>query len=297
MPAPFDSFKRFSFAGIPIPYKSYKLKGAYRKHVHEYPHANGGAPEKLGRSLYECSVTYEANLGISEPPYDKMHLELTSGFHNLWEAGATDVLHVPHVGSFKAFADDWDEECHNTNRSGILTTVKFLEDPTDAFLIFEGDKQFIKTAKDAAKDVEIRTGELQEGRSIFAAINDVALQIFALGDQAQLYGGLVAAKIESITQLLRRADATVKSLGSAENWQIRESLDRLRLAILDLQDDIYSRDRLLREYEVLFTMSVGQVSAAIYGDYTRGGEIMQLNILPDPLQIQPGTVIRYYQAD
>ena len=43
-------------------------------------------------------------------------------------------------------------------------------------------------------------------------------------------------------------------------------------------------------------MSVGQVSAAIYGDYTHGGEIMQLNILPDPLQIQPGTVIRYYQA-
>jgi hypothetical protein len=70
----------------------------------------------------------------------------------------------------------------------------------------------------------------------------------------------------------------------------------LRSATLDIQDDLLSRDRLLREYEVLFTMSIAQVSALIYGDYAHGGELMQLNILPDPLQIKPGTVIRYYKA-
>jgi prophage DNA circulation protein len=294
MPAPFDSFKSLSFAGVKIPYKSYKIKGAYRKHVHEYPHASGGAPEKLGRSLYEASVTYEANLGITEPPYNQMHQDLTSAFHNLWETGTTDVLHIPHIGSFKAFADDWDEECHNTNRSGILTTVKFLEDPTDAFLIFEGDKKFVTGVKEAATDVQIRTGELQEGQSIFSAVNDVALQVSGFIDQFELHGALVAAKIESLTQLLRRADSAIKSLSDPQFWEIREALDRLRLAVLDLADNIRQQDRLLREYEVLFTMSVGQVSAAIYGDYTRGGEIMQLNILPDPLQIQPGTKIRYY---
>jgi prophage DNA circulation protein len=296
MPAPFDTFKSFSFAGVKIPYKSYKIKGAYRKHIHEYPHANGGAPEKLGRSLYEVTVTYEANSGDFEPPYNQMLQDLTSAFHNLWESGTTDLIHVPHIGSFKAFADEWDEECHNTNRSGVLTTVKFVEDQTEASLIFEGDKKFFTSAKEAAKDVAIQTDQLTEGKSIWSSINDVAIQVFGFVDQASLYGALIAAKIESLTALLRHADATVKSLGDPENWEIREALDRFRETILDLQDDILKRDRLLREYEVQFTMSVGQVSAAVYGDYTRGGEIMQLNILPDPLQIRPGTVIRYYQA-
>ncbi len=297
MPAPFDSFKSLSFGGVKIPYKSYKIKGAYRKHVHEYPHASGGSPEKLGRSLYEVTVTYEANLGITEPPYNQMHQDLTSAFHNLWEQGVTDQLHIPHIGSFKAFADDWDEECHNTNRSGILTTVKFLEDPIDAQLIFEGNKTFFAGAKEAAKDVEIRTAELQDGQSIWSAINDISIAVFGVFDQVELYGALVSAKIESLSQLLRRADATVKSLGQPENWETREALDRFREALLDMQADVLNRDRLLREYEVLFTMSVAQVSAAIYGDYTHGGEIMQLNILPDPLQILPGTVIRYYQPE
>jgi len=296
MPAPFDSFKSLSFAGVKIPYKSYKIKGAYRKHVHEYPHADGGAPEKLGRSLYEVQVTYEANSGEIEPPYHQMLQDLTSAFHNMWETGTTDVLHIPHIGSFKAFADEWDEECHNTNRSGVLTTVKFIEDPTDAFLVFEANKVRTTTVREAAKDVQIQTGELEEGQSIWSSINDVAIQVASFTDQLELHGALVAAKVESLTQLLRRADATVKSLSQPQNWEIRESLDRLRIAVLDLADDIRQQDRLLREYEVLFTMSVSQVSAAIYGDYTRGGEIMQLNILPDPLQIRPGTKIRYYQA-
>jgi len=297
MPSPFDTFKPLSFGGIKIPYKSYKIKGAYRKHVHEYPHASGGAPEKLGRSLYEVSVTYEANSGEFEKPYHQMLQDLTSTFHNLWETGTTDTLHIPHIGSFKAFADEWDEECHNTNRSGVLTTVKFIEDQTTAFLIFEGDKKFFTSAREAHKEVEIRTAELQEGQSIWASINDLALQLFGFIDQSQLYGALVAAKIESLSALLRHADATIKSLGDPENWPIRDALDRLRETLLDIQADILRRDRLLREYEVLFVMSAGQVSAAIYGDYTRGGEIMQLNILPDPLQIQPGTIIRYYQPE
>lgn len=296
MTAPFDSFKPFSFSGIAIPYKSYKIRGSFRKHVHEHPHASGGEPEKLGRTLYEVTVTYDANSGIVGPKYNQMLQDLTSAFHNMWEAGLTAPLHIPHIGTFNAFADDWDEECHNTDRSGVLTTVKFIEDPKDAFLVFESDKVTTASFKEAAKDVEIRTESFEEGRSLWSSINDIALQVFAFTDQADLYGSLAAAKIESMTQLLKHADSSVKSLGDPENWQMREALDRLRTATLDLADDIQRQDRLLREFEVAFTMSVGQISACIYGDYTRGGEIMQLNVLPDPLQVQPGTIIRYYQA-
>ena len=64
MPAPFDLLKAMSFNGVAFPYKSYRVKGAFRKHIHEFPHIAGGAPEKLGRSLYEVSVSVDFTAGL-----------------------------------------------------------------------------------------------------------------------------------------------------------------------------------------------------------------------------------------
>jgi hypothetical protein len=293
--AEFDALMPMSFSGVPFPYKSYSVKGAYRKHIHEYPHAGGGAPEKLGRSLYEVTAVVDFAAGIEHPKYFRLLTDLVN-HRRLFEDGVTAALHIPHIGTIQAFADSWTETVHNRNRNTVAAELKFVEDQTSAFLVLDAVRVSPRDFSVLAKDIEIRTGELQDEQSIFSAINDVALQVYGFVDQFELHGALVAAKIESLTQLLRHANATVKALSQPENWEIREALDRLHETALDIQDDLMRRDRLLHEFEVLFTMSVGQVSAAIYGDYTRGGEIMQLNILPDPLQIQPGTKIRYYQA-
>jgi hypothetical protein len=63
-----------------------------------------------------------------------------------------------------------------------------------------------------------------------------------------------------------------------------------------LKAEIQEKDQYLKEYTVPVRMTVGQVAAAIYGDSSKGGEIMQLNIIADPLNIEPGTKLRYYQA-
>jgi len=293
--AAFDALKPMSFSGVAFPYKSYSVKGSYRKHVHEYPHSSGGAPEKLGRSLYEVSATVDFGAELEHPTYFRLLTDLVN-HRRLFEDGVTAALHIPHIGTIQAFADSWTETVHGTNRNTVSAELRFIEDQTSAFLVLDAIRVSPRDIATVAKEFQIRAEGLEDGKNIWSSINDVAIQVFGIFDQADLYGSLVAAKIESFSALLRHADATVKSLGDPANWEIREALDRLRETLLDISDDIQRRNRLLREYEVLFTMSVGQVSAAIYGDYTRGGEIMQLNILPDPLQIQPGTIIRYYQA-
>lgn len=297
MPAPFDTLKPFSFSGVPIPYKSYRVKGSFRKHVHEMPHASGGIPEKLGRSLYEVTVAADFNSGLDHPNYNHLLLDLNITFHTMWEQGQTAPLHVPHIGTFNAFADEWTEDVHNTNRSGVMTEIKFIEDPTDAYLVFQPNIVTVESGKKALKDFNgLIAGEPFASQSIFSSINDIALTVFAISDQFQLYGSLIAAKFESLNQLLRHTDNSVRELGDAQYWQAREAFDRLRETVQVIYDHLAAQDRLLREYEVVFTMSIGQIAAAIYGDYTRGGELMQLNILPDPLQVSPGTVIRYFQA-
>jgi prophage DNA circulation protein len=293
--AAFDALLPMSFAGVAFPYKTYSVTGALRKHIHEYPHAAGGAPEKLGRSLYEITAVVDFAAELEHPTYFRLLSDLVN-HRRLFEDGTTAALHIPHIGTIQAFADTWKETVHGTNRNTVIVELKFIEDQAAAALVFDAIRVSPRDFNTAAKDFQILTEGLESDRSVWTNINDIAIQVFGLFDQANLYGSLVAAKIESFSALLRHVDATVKSLGDPENWPIRESLDRLRETLLDLNDDIQQRNRLLREYEVPFRMSVGQVSAAIYGDYTRGGEIMQLNILPDPLQIQPGTVIRYYQA-
>ncbi len=295
--SPFDTLKPFSFSGIRFPYKTYTIHGAVRTHVHDYPHSDLSAIEKLGRSLYEVTVVADFESGLDHPKYFKQLNDLTFGLHGLFEKSLSAPLHVPHIGTFRAVATEWKETAVNTNRSGITAEFKFVEDLENAFLVFDPNKASIVSFQSQARDFQIAAGQITESASIWSAIDDISSKMFGIIDQAQLYSSLVASKIESFNQLLKHTDATVKALGDPDFWEVREALDRLRSTSLDIQADLERRDRLLREWEVVFTMSVGQISDAIYGDFTRGGEIMQLNILPDPLQVPPGTIIRYYQPE
>jgi len=289
----FDTFKPLSFAGIKIPYKSYRVKGAYRKHVHEFPHSPGGAPEKLGRSLYEVTVTVNFDGSINTPTYKQLLTDL-GVLRGLWEDGVTDALFIPHIGAFKAFADDWTEDVHNTDRSGVMTEIKFCEDQASAYLVLASLIVDSTTLKDAANNFQVKSEPFQQ--DLFAAINDLAIQISAITDQSNLYGALLAAKIDGLTAMIQHVHGQVKDLALPQNWELREALQRLFLEAIAIKNDIAQKGDLLRTFTVPLPMSVGQVAAAVYGDFSRGGEIMQLNVLPDPLRIEAGTAVRYYQA-
>jgi prophage DNA circulation protein len=107
----------------------------------------------------------------------------------------------------------------------------------------------------------------------------------------------VAAKVEGLSSLLRQADEGVKTLSDPANYELLEALHRLWESVENIRRDILQRDSFLRTYSVPVRMTIGQAAAAIYGDSSRGGELLQLNAIDDPLALEPGTQLNYYDPD
>jgi prophage DNA circulation protein len=290
----FDGFKPMSFAGIKFPYVSYEVQGAYRIHNHEYPHSPGGAIEKLGRSLYEFSVTVDFRGALDSPKYPQLITDL-GVLRGLFEDGTTEKLHIPHLGTVQAMAVNWREVAKNTDRSGINGTIKFIEDQSSAFLVLE--------------IIQVRTQQLNEAAANFAAvpkppdenifrqIDNAISSVLAIKDQAQLFGSLVASKIDGLTQLLRMADETVKGLDSPPyNTELVEALHALWDSVIQLGKDIAQKGDSLKSYTVPVTMSATQAAIAIYGDSEKTIDLLQLNVIPDPYAIPANTTLRYYEA-
>lgn len=290
----FDGFKPFSFAGVKFPYVSYEIQGAYRIHVHEYPHSPGGAIEKLGRSLYEFTVNVDWRGAIDSKKYPQLIKNL-GVLRGLWEDGVTEKLHIPHIGTVKALCTNWREAAKNTDRSGISSTLKFQEDSTDAFLALEVIQ--VKTANFNETAANFSAAIRPPGTNIFRQIDEAVSSILAIKDQAQLFGSFVTSKIEGLIQMLRLADETVRELNDPPyNVDLVEALHALWDATQQLGKDIQQKGDLLKEYTVPLTMSITQVAAAIYGDTERAMDIMQLNVIRDPYAIPAGTKLRYYDT-
>ncbi len=291
--AEFDKLKPMSFAGINFPYKEYSVKGAYRKHIHEYPHVAGGAPEKLGRSLYEVTDSVDCRAGLASKKYDQLITDL-GVLRTLWENGDTAELHIPHIGTVKMFADDWTERVKGTDRSNVAGEIKFVEDQESAFLVLETIQIKTSDFNDAAYTLQ---GMPKSEQSLWSKINNAITSVLAVKDQAELYGSLFVAKIDGLASLLELADKTLDELNDPSNIELLNALHRLWDAALSIKNDIQGQDDYLREFTVPLPMTVGQAAGAIYGDSSRGGELMQLNVLSDPLNLPAGTVLRYYVQD
>ncbi len=290
MVAAFDKLKPMSFAGIKFPYKEYSVKGAYRKHIHEYPHVAGGAAEKLGRSLYEVTVSVDFRADLASKKYPQLITDL-GVLRGMWENGETADLHIPHIGTVKMFADDWTERVKGTDRSNVAGEVKFIEDQESAFLVLETIQIKTSDFNDAAYTLQ---GMPKSDLSLWSKINNAITSVLAVRDQAELYGSLFAAKIESLASLLELADKTIDELNDPSRNDLLDALHRLWDATLSLKNDLQGQDDYLREYTVPLPMSVGQAAGAIWGDSSRGGELLQLNVLADPLNLPAGTKLRYY---
>ncbi len=99
--AAFDALLRASFLDYPFPVQDIDVKGGLRDHVHEYPHAPGGAPEKLGRKLYEFTFTCPFLTGLRG--YPKLWPETLATLRIFFEGQNTGDLVVPTIGTINTF--------------------------------------------------------------------------------------------------------------------------------------------------------------------------------------------------
>jgi prophage DNA circulation protein len=291
----FDTLRPVSFGGIQFPTQQVRVQGGVRDHVHEYPHQPGGAPEKLGRKLYEINITADFQAALTNPSYRDLHARLGQ-LRSMFETETSASLVLPTIGTITAYAVNWSQTMEAKNRSGERAELMFREDQSAAFLTSTILQESAGKMGDRLTDWNVQIGTLKpRPPSIFDRISAAANSVLAIKDQVDLYGELVEAKILGLLELIREADKDVRELNEPQAYRICDALLALWDSANQLHQDIVDRGVKLVSYVVPVQMNVAQISGAVFGgDSSRGGDLMGLNGFPDPFSVVAGTVVRYY---
>lgn len=304
-PPAHEGLVRTSFSGIEFPAERHVLHGSARRYVHEYPHAPGGAPEKLGRGLY--NITISANFQATFAGYPDLYPNGMTNLRRLFEQQVTATLVHPTVGSFDAFITDWRQVKDARMLSGEKVEIEFLEDQETQFLA-TGLVSESADATTVASSAELLDAELEAVRgqlalsptemSIFGAIQSTANSILAFRDTSALYGNLLSAKVEQLQRLCGRADG----FGGMQDpiaWPVVNALHDLAAATQRFAKDVQSKQATLQTYVVPRTMPLAMIAASLYdGDASRQSDLLALNatIITNPLSVPAGTSLKYYPA-
>lgn len=299
----FDRLRKWEFGGLRFPVSDYSVRGAIRDHVHEYPHSAGGAPEKFGRALYVVRATAHFIAPTALTPdqreiYPNLFPETLGKLTALLESQQTRSLTIPTMGTIEAYGLEWDHKKAAKDHSSVTLDLTWREDQDRSNLadVLAVDFGGIAPTLDNLNAVR---AEIYAGRpepSIWSQINALAVQVLGIKDRADLYGSLVAAKIDGLASLLRDADQQVQELNHPDNQDLTEALHQLWSATVDLSRNVTQTRGQVREYTVPMQMTIGDISTAIYGTSSRGVDLLQLNPIEDALAVPAGMTIRYLQA-
>lgn len=294
MASAFDGLQRASFGGIEFPIRTARCKGTYRHHDHIYLKTPGAATEKMGRGLYrfEMAGVFDVNV----PGYANLWPGALSQMRRLYEQGATAPLVYPSIGSVPCFIPEWDQEMDLRIRSGETAQLIFQEEQSAAFLQQALIKVTSTSVNTAHAALQITADTLNPRPDIFDTIQDKVNGVLALYDQAELRQNLLAARIESLSELIREADRDIEALQDPSNFTVVWALQDLLASTLQLTRDITQQQGDPRIYVVPMTMTVGAISNAIYGDTSHFDDIVSNNTIEDPLTVIAGTQIIYFPS-
>jgi hypothetical protein len=304
--AAYKSLQRAAHLGTEFLAKDIRIKGGVRDHVHEYKRVPGGATEPMGRKLY----TIDMNLCfiVGHPIYNG-----NSGpLRRQWEDETVGPLVIPTIGTIQAKAIDW-EYTHRTHMlNGQEVHVQFREHSTDEHLagalsskykpnLKSKSSIFIDAVKGYVEGPLTKPGipaipsPPQFSEDVFSQITGFADQISTLLFSVELEADQVSAKIDQMIDACNRVDQMVVGLNDPMAWRVVQALQDLAARRSKTKADLAAKGAPLALYSVPREMSIVDVSSALYGDTTHAAEVMLLNGLENPLRIEPGTVVRYYQ--
>jgi hypothetical protein len=292
-----DTLQPLKFGGITMPYQRITVRGVQRDHVHEYPHVHGGAAEKLGRKLYEISVSskFDERIGRGGGRFANRNLLTDLGvLQQYFENGDTQDLYIPNIGEIRAYCTNWTRELSVQWRSGESVELTFREDQESDFLT-------LTTLQFQVGVMSVQLGDFESLSpdpmpSVFQQIREGVNAILAFRDTAQMWAGFLAEKIEGMRALFQEADETLDLLNDPENWELLEAMKRLWESVNDFAETALGIDQ-FKTYTTPSEMTADEVSSAIYdGDSSYAIDILNLNAIGDAYHIPAGTDIKYIPA-
>lgn len=297
MPTAFDELKRAGFDGIDFPYQKCTIRCSLKEHVHEFPYTPGGQPELMGRKLYEIDFDGIFVNSAIDPHWAQLWPLQLATFRTKFEREIRSDLHIPTVGTIKAYCYDWSQLADPTQiRSGETTTWKFREDKSEQLLLLNVIKVSPRALNVQAQKVVQLTSDLGEDPSMWDEMMGAVNDVFAAIDQGELFSRLVESKILSLASICEQADRRFDLFSSPASFEVLEALKTLWANTLELAENVTSAAGKLKKYTVPHEMTTSDVAGAVFGDTSRGGDILSLNVIEDPFAIPAGTVLNYYEA-
>lgn len=296
-----DTFPQAYFRDVHFPVERSRILFALRDHVHEFPHTPGGAPEKLGRRLYQFQVS-----AVFDERFDSYPGLYPSGLDTLMgyaEQQTTGPFRLPQmVQEVSAYILTADREWNNRIRSGERVDIVFREDQSSTFLF--SDLVSVQTGSitqsnaDAQAQLAAVRAQLamdQPTQDLFTALTNTVASIKGLQDQAELYGNRLQGMVQDGINLCKTLDSAAPLL-VVPAWPVVNALHDLWSALQTMNDDILKQGVTLQTFIVPIDEDIGRVSTSIFGDSTHVSDLLSLNAIVDPMLVKAGTSIRYYPA-
>lgn len=304
--AALDNLPAASFDSIAFPFTSRNAKLVARHHVHEFNRMNGGAVEKLGRKVWEFS--FEALFHETSTKYPGLYPDSLRQIRERAERLDTASLVIPEIGTIRAMITEFSQTRKGKTRSGEDVTLHFVEDdlepfrkasvPTSRDSFAEASEAYIAKVKEIKDTTEYKVQVEKEKpkKSLFDSLDDAIGAVNAVSDQAQLFGNAFASKLDKVSALCKAIHSTVGFLKNPVFHAVAEAVRGLWDATRKLKTDLHKSGRKLVPYIVPAVLSVGAIAGNLYGDASRGGEILSLNAIEDPYAVKAGTRLQVYQA-
>jgi hypothetical protein len=291
-----SQMRKLIWNDVEIPYQEITIDGAIDDHEHKYPHTAGAANEKLGRKLYLVTVKAQFDEQLISSRYAALYPGRLNTLLRGFEQQITAKMVLPNRGGeFQAYCTNWSTTLSVKIRSGEAVVLKFKEDRNEELLTAQNLEIQRRNLMDQNQALQGATDGFSG--NIWDEITNGVNGVLAYLDQAELYGNLVAAKIEGLVQLIKTADETISELNDPANYAALEELHRLWETMLDVKDDLFEGGSKLRQYTTLTDGTVTDAAIAIYQDASKAGDLLGLNVIQDPLLIPAATTLNYYPAD
>ncbi len=300
-----DEFPEASFDDLPFAYTELTVKGGIRYAMHEFPHAAGGEPEKMGRKAY--AVSFRAHFhDVAGSDFARKYPDAyPSGLRIMrekFEVQLTAWLVIPTVGKIKAVATDWVQRFDVRSPTGETFDIEFVEDQQASFLVssLTGVSGAALAVEDASNELLAKRAladmQRADTQSFFQTLNDAVTLVQGALGAADAFNNVLAGKLQGLANLCAYADGQLEDFQNPSNHAVVNALKDLQLAVLQLSENMTQSAQQLRTFTTPRPMTIGQVSTHLYGTSERGADILQLNAIDDAFAIPAGTALRYLTA-
>lgn len=298
MVAYFDQLDKCSFNGVAFPVEEISIIGRARRHVHEYPHAPGGATEKLGRGVYVVRIRTLFDEQWNDR-YPDLYPDGLESLYRFFETETTGGLDLPTLGKIDAWCVNWTKTMHYAIRSGERVEFEFEEDQSQLFLI---DALLAAAATTIELDNNALLAALPDlvspQPSIFDNLTALVTAIVALRDQNDLNWSFIQDKAAQVVDQFQTIERTLPELAtpSTQAIAVLEALKETAAAAQTLAEDVAQKASPIKTYVTPRRMNIADVSTAIYRTTERSLELLQLNDIADAFDIGANTQIKFYDS-